>query len=734
MDFNPQIPNAPDTNYFRYSEPIKGLEVDKSAGMAMQTAAQGIEGVASLAKSTADEYIKQKTKETIEPIRDQFTANLEAARNSLIPQPVQTPVGGVVAGGDNADQPVPDAVRSGIDKVGSLQSAFVNGKVNDTWYHGQLAATTQSLRAKYPGWTDQIDAEVSKITGVVPANAYVADLMQDINRAQTNKKTEADKMLDLARGAMTKGLGGGVDGQGMPVPKANLMYQRLEADPSFGPKFLEWYSEENSKFTRLQYENLQRENFQGNKKQFVEDRKEKLNSFLSTYVDSDLHATMKLSGMDKPDTIMGILQRASNDPNAFNEKQMEEFATRIQSHRQIMKAQFNQLTDQHQFTTDVGVAERDLQVESKLGVYDAMYKAIREGGAGGAGLAFFHANYARAALDQTKANITQGPLGEYLNNAKIVQDSLGPAFSGVIVPMLMKEGMPDKLRPLFHQQAIEARAQPGGSENPTAITDHMADVNKKGFPITKEEKPFLYKGLLNTVNDLKNPLLSDTDKANVVQYLFSPKSTSLLQNFQEDHTTPSPDRKTEVFHPGKTAAWTQLTDKAITDSIAKMDTTSKNMYKNWVEITGRELIGQDVKNLNHFTGHDNLFFTWDSEHKQIKLEDKLGALAPPTARAASPYSSPTPYTGAPTPPPSAGYIQQVQKIVGRINKAIPNLDHVYSSLGGGNTEATILQTLQQYGMDFNGNVSGLPKAFGDAVAASRKKPEESDFNKRFKGD
>lgn len=726
--FNPDVQagRVNDPNYFKYSEPVKDIKADTSTGIALTSAATDLDSGASLAMQTAKEYINEDVRKTIEPIRDQFTTALEIQRRNEIPGAVQTSAGSTASplSFDTAqpETPVPAAVQSGIAKVQTLQDAFVNGKVNDTWYHGNLASAVTGLRSKYAGFTDYIDQEVSKITGVVPANAYVADLMQDINRAQVNKKTEADKTLDLARSAMTKGFDG-----------ANLMYQRLQQDPSFAPKFNEWYTEQNAAFTRLQLQDLQRNNLKGNQDFVKEQQKTYLSDFLGSTVSADLNKMVKLSGMDQPMAPMDLLNDASNNPGKYSEKQMEEFATRMQSHMAVMKAQLTALTDSKGYTKAVGNADRDAAVESATKIYQAMYNGLREGGAAGAGLAFTQANQARAFLDTSKNNLTNGDLGQYLTNAEIISAKLGPSASGVIMPMLLQGqkdpktgeitgGLVQRLQPLFTQNKAQALAQPDPN-NPVSIVDHIDQANKD-TRITKQEKPFLFDKYVSTVKDLNNPQVSDDIKSNIVKYMFGPKSNSLLSNFNNDYTTPSPDRQSTIFHPGKQTVFLQMTDPSITNQVAKLDTESKAQYRNWADLAGRELIGADVRVLsNHFIGHDNLYFEWNSTSKKLTLKDTEGALAPPTAQAMSPYAAPSAYGPAPQAPPSHGYIAQVQATVERINKILPNLDKIYG-MNGGNTEQMLLQTLQQYGMDFQGHVSGLPKAIGDAVAASRKAPEK----------
>jgi hypothetical protein len=143
---------------------------------------------------------------------------------------------------------------------------------------------------------------------------------------------------------------------------------------------------------------------------------------------------------------------------------------------------------------------------------------------------------------------------------------------------------------------------------------------------------------------------------------------------------------------------------------------------------GSELFGQDVKDLNRFTGHDNIYFEWHNNgdgRPFLVVKDKEAPTTREPAFNSGAYNMPSHMTNSTNVGPPPGYRQHIDDVVGRINSMLPQLEHVYSKLGGGNTETMLLQTLQQYGMDFEGKVTGLPKAFGDAIAASRKAPPKS---------
>jgi len=711
--FNPQVSPGRDDmpNYFKYSEPIKDLVADKSSGLALATAATGIEGAAELAKTTATDIIKKDVRETVEPIREDFTKQLEAVRaaqNNIVPNAVQTGEG-VTAGQTAAAPPAaPQAVTMGLDKIQSIQEAFTNGKINDTYYDQRLKAAVTDLRSRYPGFVDLIDQHVSAITGINPANAYVNNLMQDINRAVSNKKTEEDKVLDIAR---TKGIA---------YDKGNLMYKALRDHQISEDEFMQWYGQESARDTNLQRAKSELDYKRTQGLDIKDDAKKVMSDFISQRIAGDLNGTITLNGMNKPEKIQDIITKAENDPSFYKPEQYIELAAKLDTHAQAMRTQLALETNRQGYTRDVGGANiRDEELNSQIKIYTAMAEAVRGGGSGGFGLASYLMKQATAITENRKFNLTNSTLGELADNYKELSDKFGPAVTAShILPALLEQQkkLPDLIKPLFAEKVTQAHAQSGGDAAPTTLAQHIreTDMDKR---IDKNAKSYMYKGLVNTVEEIKDPKMSPDAKAAIGRYLFDPANNGVLQNWKMDYRTTSADGRLKIEHPGKYAIWTQLTDKDVSNNIAKLDDKTKAYYKSWVDITGRELIGEDVRNLNHFTGHDNLHFKWSNTGNgtpKLELIDSEGGMASPVGRpaglAGDQYQVPK------------GYVLQVQAVVDRINRALPNLEHVYKSFGGGDTETMLLQTLGQYGLNFEGKITGLPKAFGDAIAASRKAP------------
>lgn len=109
----------------------------------------------------------------------------------------------------NDKKPLPPQASREISQLQRLQQAYYAGNLSDSYYNAQLVSVSKQLRAQYPGYRDEVDAAVSQITGIQPANALRASLMRDIQAnlsAQLANASSDDKWRDQnARFAVAAG-------------------------------------------------------------------------------------------------------------------------------------------------------------------------------------------------------------------------------------------------------------------------------------------------------------------------------------------------------------------------------------------------------------------------------------------------------------------------------------------------------------------------------------------------
>lgn len=711
--------NSP--NFFKYSEPIKQPLADTSTGQILKTIGEGIEGGSSLVDAGIKGSIDKNLQDKVDKERDDFTSALNSVRSALgspvVPSPVQS--GSGVAAGESLTSeaptaPVPPSVDVMVGKADAIQSALINGKINDTYYHQRLSDIQKTARAQYPGYRDYIDQKISQITGVNPANAYINDLMQDINRAAVNKKTEADKDLDMARRAIER-----------RVPNADVMFNKLQADPSFAPQFRSWLAGAQTIMETIQQKEAQRNLAKGEKDDIAVQRKQDFTNEAESIVAHNMNTMVTISGMDNPVSILDFMSKAAADPKSFTSEQYRLFDTKLMAQAALVEAQLKARSTQtnkdakgnpYSYVSDIGVDERDKIIKSTRASYDALHNALLGGGPEGAGLAFTIANQLKAREDDHAGRVITGTVGDDLMTIQLLNKTMGPTLSGVLNGKIVQSKIPDTLMGLFRHDTTQAMAQPGllpgGNGQPVTFTDqagHLLDLEKQG-KITSAMRARYLAGMSNFVNDLKDPKIPDTIKENVLKYFIS--SPDILRSFKTDYY--DPDHKVQV--QGKYSVWNKLTSDETVASVAKLSRSNPQLAEDYKrkmeEEAGGQLFHQEFLALNDYGNNPHIKFRYNTG-------DNGG----------NPYieavQEPTPARQVPQ-----DYIRPIQPIINRINGAIAGMSRIERGLGG-DTNAYILRFLQHSQADLGKSWEGLPKAIGDAVAASRtpQKRLEDDFKK-----
>jgi hypothetical protein len=238
-DFRQELNPTSDPNYIRQSkEPdrIKPLELvsvpaNTIADTRFGTLLQGVGNVAELGLTLTDNTIKRNLLDDahnkIDPIQDQHGSSLlpgdvigiagtgakgrariaaasqynlfgdgGAGTSSYAPTDAQRDYAGLPPEITNTPKPLPAGASQEITRVSRMNEAYNNGSMSDSYYNAQLVAVTKELRARYPGYRDEVDAAVSQITGVQPANALRKSLLSDLN---ANASARAAGMNDTEK-------------------------------------------------------------------------------------------------------------------------------------------------------------------------------------------------------------------------------------------------------------------------------------------------------------------------------------------------------------------------------------------------------------------------------------------------------------------------------------------------------------------------------------------------------
>lgn len=204
-EFNPAVPEGDMPN---------NLNVSRGAGpnRSFETLFSGIgDAISGLAK-TGDNFIQGEITNDARYARDSMDDEMGLS-STAVPQEITQS-------------------QAGLSKLAQAQ---IQGKVTPEYYYQRLSATMKGLRAKYPGYEQQVDEALTKATGVQPANAFRNALFENINQQNTLMAGQANKTQALVNENIKylnpneqdpSNVPGGVSGQwGIIAQRKSVEYQ-----------------------------------------------------------------------------------------------------------------------------------------------------------------------------------------------------------------------------------------------------------------------------------------------------------------------------------------------------------------------------------------------------------------------------------------------------------------------------------------------------------------------------
>lgn len=699
-------------NWTKVTTPVSSFEADKSTGVGLATAAQGLEAGVNLIDTTAKDIIKKDVRSTVDPIREDFTNQLIQARDQALGASGSgsgSSATNILPSGETPVQP-PNGVQSGIQKVQSLQLAQENGKVNDTYYDMRLKTAVTDLRSKYPGYVDYIDSQVSSITGVNPANALVNNLMQDINRLQSNKKSSVDTMMDQVMKS----------GYTNSIP----MMQKLQTDGEKAlPEVREWYARQTEFDSGIKRREAIRTSNKGTKEDIADSRKADFTNEAGANLSSALDAMTTVPGVNTPQKTMDVIADAAANPGKHSDDEMRLLATQLgvqaaqwESGMRARARTINKDSDGRSFSyiSDIGASSVDEIIKQGRQSFQLIQDALIKGGPEGMGAAYIHANHAKAILDGGKDSLlSDKDLGTYATFMATSRELFGDNWTNATLTSGLKNSIDKKIDPYLANQLVKARTGYNQDGKPVTLAQQIDEGKalEDQSKITANQRSRYSAGLVNIVDDIKNPKAPIAAKEKVIDYIFSPEGQGVLSKFKTDYTDPITGKQI----PGKYSVFERLTSNDIVKEVKGMDAEHQQKYKNYLEReAGAEIFQKEFLNLNHFTGHDNLHFKYNDGGQggvpHIELIDNAGALASPVGQDSRTFTQR---------PPAANYIFQVQKIVDRVNSGLSGMSRVEKGFGGNANDYILDFLVNKARVDMGTNWEGLPGKLVDAIAASR---------------
>jgi hypothetical protein len=187
--FQPPPQKTPDPSYVGQSQ-APSMREAQMANKGFETLFSGLGDVVTGAAKTADNEITDNIKTDVygkvDPIRDSQGVALAAANADVGGKPLQ------LASASLSDNKPPNA-QGVTDNISKLTEAWKQGKFSDTDYYARLEAATRQVRARYPGYREDVDQMIQQVTGVTPANALRKSIESDLATAQSTADQAKNK-------------------------------------------------------------------------------------------------------------------------------------------------------------------------------------------------------------------------------------------------------------------------------------------------------------------------------------------------------------------------------------------------------------------------------------------------------------------------------------------------------------------------------------------------------------
>ena len=152
----------------------QGFQADTSTASLIKGASDVLDMGVKLVDDTIQRRIKEEAYQGIDAVRKEFGVDAVATTQA-----------------NASTRVLPQDLQNSFEQIKELQMGRAQGTIKDSHYWGRLETVSRQLRARYPGYREEIDKTVAGISGGNPANRIVAELATEL--AQGTKMTEEQK-------------------------------------------------------------------------------------------------------------------------------------------------------------------------------------------------------------------------------------------------------------------------------------------------------------------------------------------------------------------------------------------------------------------------------------------------------------------------------------------------------------------------------------------------------------
>lgn len=731
--FNPDVKDVKPVNPIGWS---KSADVPSQFASTLSEGIKGIGNIIGLGATAADELVKQSAQNKAEAVfrpevdneisrlagldfqlklNQASTATTDAASTTGVAPTSE----GVITKGA-VDEVMPPPLRELPKTLSLLDGARANGHLSETAYLGRLTSLAKDLRSQYPvGYRDYIDSQISKITGVDPANAYMKSLVGDINANLTNQQAEKNKILSKL-----------LEIQGLDPANAPAMYEGFSRGTVSRPQALNFIARNEAVDVNFKRNTQRFQMGEMNDKLEQSAAKQALQDFSSQKVASLIKGDLETKGL----TVEAV-QRIAEDPNKkLPPERYVELAADVKS-KMLMAAGVLQKELSHtdkdrpnSYSKILG-ADGTKIIEDALLPYQRLIDSLEKKDIG------------LASMDLRMVEAANSSMA-----SKLYKDPSMRFFFGTM-DAIRKHGGGDSAVTQFFARGLEGKfgvdwakyieiskaelatpAPPPGSPDPKKNVNDITQFIKNTQ--TKEgelgiKTPESYAEAFSLVNakddrpSILNPSTAPGLKQAIAQNFFSDQTRGWLRLIKSDSIDAN-GRKLD----GRETWFKNFTRPDVVEEISRMDGKTTKEYYDWVQTSYENIFGQTMKDLANTPSAAGFVIGWDDKANKIVYQDKGERTAKGKINA------------------DQSFAQSGLKLkIDRANSGIEGLANVYTKQGKSPEEvqAKVLESLN-FQIDQYRMVNNLPTAFKasmeekyrirlEELAAEKAKKERADMNK-----
>lgn len=572
---------------------------------------------------------------------------------------------------------LPDEVAGLSSTLEGLTSARDSGKISGTYYASRLLAEAKDLRARYPGFREEIDDAFAKVTGMNPANAYIKGLVGDINRAASANASQKNRTLTWIRNNY---MGHALGEKTYNEYQAGLI-DDVEVNRRFAP-YERFKFELNDRNLKFNDDKLSREDKAIRAKNNID---YSVGVTVSTAVD----ALLTRIGLNSEADVNRIDTLTKS--GALTSQQWNTWGQELERTIAMLTVQLTNDADKYGHTQYVGGKEVvNKQIQEGLKPLMALRDMVH---AKDTGSLYNAAREAKAIGDQDTVDLLKDSrVGPFFRQVETLKRIGGERYVQESNLEAIKHGLNTKYSTYFQRWSTGLATQESMKPNGQFVTfnDFVDEVKAKGVA-----NPKLNAAVIDEVKKIGRSDVPDEVKINYARAAFSPGNYSFLSKLTDPKGNPSISGQTSVFQ--------KFTSPEITAEMKRLGARDPSLwedYVNWTKHTlTNVLMHREINDISEIR-NPAIRVGWDSDNKRFAATYDMQYVLNKRAEGVD----------VRTTPDASGQdmeFRRVQQVVNRLNGNLSNFKNV-AAVSGENVDQFVLATIAQSNPEALKNVDSIP--------------------------